>query len=391
MTTPSAGRPGHHVVVVGAGGNIGSHLVPHLARMRDVTRLTLIDPDHYELHNTRNQAITVAQVGRSKVEVQAAAARAIDPHLVVRTFAEPVEDVPLMRLRGDVILSCLDSRRARQYLNEVARHLGVPWIDAGVLGMGRVARIDLYLPAPDAPCLECRWDSTDYEAVEQRYPCSEPDAPGGSDAPSALGALAASLQALACQQLLEGNTTGDALGAGDQVVIVASHHRHYRTAHKRSARCRLGDHAVWAIEPLSLDRNHRTIGALFTRVEVAVGAATAPELRVPGRQFAQRETCTHCDNSRPVLRALRAKDAECAPCVHCSGPMVVTGFGVVETLSRTMLTPSERGRSLRSIGLRDGDVITVETTTTRRHFALELPTHPHRETATRAGASTETP
>src|SRR6185295_15243005 len=36
------------VVVVGAGGNIGSHAVPHLGRMAGVRRVVLIDRDVYE-------------------------------------------------------------------------------------------------------------------------------------------------------------------------------------------------------------------------------------------------------------------------------------------------------------------------------------------------------
>lgn len=37
----------NHVVVAGAGGNTGSHLLPHLARMSWISRLTLVDPEFY--------------------------------------------------------------------------------------------------------------------------------------------------------------------------------------------------------------------------------------------------------------------------------------------------------------------------------------------------------
>ena len=57
-------------IVIGL-GNIGSHLVPHVARMAEVDRLTLIDFDVYGTANGRSQAIGVADVGRGKTEVQA--------------------------------------------------------------------------------------------------------------------------------------------------------------------------------------------------------------------------------------------------------------------------------------------------------------------------------
>ena len=44
---PTPGR-GSSVTVVGAGGNIGSHLVPHLVRGEPISRVVLIDPDLYD-------------------------------------------------------------------------------------------------------------------------------------------------------------------------------------------------------------------------------------------------------------------------------------------------------------------------------------------------------
>ncbi|HEY7545044.1 MAG TPA: ThiF family adenylyltransferase, partial [Blastocatellia bacterium] len=57
------------VILVGAGGNIGSHLAPHLARMPEVGRVTLIDKDFYESTNLRSQDITARDVGKSKAAV----------------------------------------------------------------------------------------------------------------------------------------------------------------------------------------------------------------------------------------------------------------------------------------------------------------------------------
>ena len=143
-------------IVIGL-GNIGSHLVPHVARIPEIERLVLIDPDVYGESNRQSQAIGAADIGRAKTEVQADVVRQINPELAVTGFPQAVEDVPLGCLRGEVILACLDSRAARQYLNEVARNLGVPWIDAGVEPGSWLARVNVYEPGIDVPCLECAW------------------------------------------------------------------------------------------------------------------------------------------------------------------------------------------------------------------------------------------
>ena len=45
------------VAVVGAGGNIGSHLVTHLARLPRVDEVLLVDPDVYQAENLVSQDI----------------------------------------------------------------------------------------------------------------------------------------------------------------------------------------------------------------------------------------------------------------------------------------------------------------------------------------------
>lgn len=372
MTTSLAPREGRHIVVIGAGGNIGSHLVPHLARNPEITRLTLVDPDRYEPHNVRNQAITTAAIGRSKVQVQAALARRINPGLAVRAIAESVEDAPIGRLRGDVILACVDSRRARQHVNEIAWHLGVPWIDAGVLRDGMMARIDLYMPSLDSPCLECRWDAPDYDALEQQYPCGAETVSVAGDTPSALGALAAAMQALECQQLLANANAAGALSAGDQIVLAAAHHRHLRTSHRRNPHCRLADHSVWSVEPIELAPGERTLGALVEAIESRLETGATFSLAVAGKHFVRKMLCPECGATQRLLRLSRVNAPSVAACPQCLHPMVVTGFGVTEVLLASALGSLDRARPLRVIGLRDAEIATVLTDSGRRHFEMLL-------------------
>jgi adenylyltransferase/sulfurtransferase len=171
--------------------------------MSGIGRVTLIDRDTYEKKNLLSQDITPQDVGRSKAAVQARRLRRINPALRVDVIVDAVQNVPLGQLRADIILACLDSRTARQYVNQAAWRLGVLWIDSGVEGRGLLARVNVYVPGPDTPCLECAWDEQDYEALEQTYPCQgETGEPAPTNASSSLGALAASLQAIECQKLL---------------------------------------------------------------------------------------------------------------------------------------------------------------------------------------------
>ena len=63
---------GKSVTIVGAGGNIGSHLVPHIARLAGVSQVTLIDPDIYTEANIPSQDIDRRDVGKRKVVPQPA-------------------------------------------------------------------------------------------------------------------------------------------------------------------------------------------------------------------------------------------------------------------------------------------------------------------------------
>ena len=359
-----------HVVVVGAGGNIGSHLIPHLARMPEIGRLTLVDRDSYEEANLVSQAITATAIARRKAPVQAAIARGISLGLDVRSIAENVEDVPLGLLRGDLILACLDSRKSRQYVNEAAIQLGVPWIDAGVLADGLLARISAFASAPDAPCLECGWDAGDYAAIEQTYPCAQPHSdPPSTNAPSSLGALAAALQAIECEKVLTGRA-GVAFDSVAELVVGTSPHCHYLTAHRRNPRCRLGDHERLAVVPLACDPQSVSLGTLVDALADGASANGSQSLRVPGKWFVRTLTCSSCGIVRPTLRLSSALNRAQPPCSKCAGTMIVAGTGVSERLELVKLTPRDRARTCAAIGIRAGEIIAIEGDSGTRHVEV---------------------
>jgi molybdopterin/thiamine biosynthesis adenylyltransferase len=351
------------VVIVGA-GNIGSHLAPMIARIAEVGRILVIDRDRYEQKNLTGQSITVAEVGGAKARVQAAALRRISPEIEVSSFVGEFERVPLGWLRGDLILGCLDSRRGRQSVNEAAFHLGIPWIDSGVHPDGLLARVNVYLPGADRPCIECAWDENDYRNIEQEYPCGSgkpstvppPPSTPATNAPAALGALAAALQAIEAGKILTGRD--DLVVGGRQIQIDASHHTHYVTAFRRNHACRFGDHAPWTLIDLPSAPSKLSPRDLADRLPGSPGPRDCA-FSIEGRSFARALTCSGCGRRRAVWRLVNLRPGGDGPCRSCGGRIVVTGVDRLDLMEGSELPARELDRPLGALGVRPGDIVRV--------------------------------
>jgi molybdopterin/thiamine biosynthesis adenylyltransferase len=319
------------VVVVGA-GNIGSHVLPHLARLPQITGLLVIDRDAYADDNVKTQAIEPGDVGQLKSAVQARLLNWINPSLEVTWLHSNVELVPLGLLRADVILACVDSRRARMAINQVAFRLGVPWIDAGVHADNELARVRAFMPGPNEPCLECCYTDADYAAVEQDYPCGAAT-PISSGATSHLGAMAASMQTLACAALLSGG--GEAGRLQSEWLINARQRTHFVTSYRPNTECRMPDHKPWQITTLDIAPTD-----LRLRDALALGADLSDQEQL---QF----SVAH--------RQL----------VIGSGP-----FSLHDTVWVAELPESVLGHTLADLGVRRHDVITLSTSSQSVHFEL---------------------
>jgi len=364
--TSNACEPVSSVVVVGAGGNIGSHVVCHVARFPDLRRITLIDRDRYETRNLISQDITPADVGKPKAAVQGRRLRRIRPDLQIDVIVDDIRNIPLGVLRSDVILACLDSKRARQYVNEYAWRLGVPWIDSGVEAEGLLARVNVYAPELDTPCLECSWSQADYDGLEQSYPCDQarPGEPPPTNAPSSLGALAAARQAIECRKVLDGNWNLSAVGR--QVTDDARHHKHYVMEFRRNRQCRF-DHGVWDIRKTDWPVNSLTVGRVLELAQSDSGAASA--FLVHGKPFVTRLICSDCGRTRRLLRLqgrLRASRLTC----RCGGNMAISEFDLVDRLHTSLLPGSVAERLLCQLGFRAGDVLSLESESGDAHYEL---------------------
>jgi molybdopterin/thiamine biosynthesis adenylyltransferase len=334
---------GKSIVMTGLGA-IGSHLALHLARTPDVGCVTLVDRENYEIHNvlSANQDILPNDVDRPKVEVQARRMRAIRPDLEIIAVHAALETLPLAVWRADLIIAGLDSRGGRQAVHTRAWHLGVPLLDTGVLASEWLARVNIYVPGEDAPCLECAWSERDYELLEQEYPCGGPaHSPAHTGGPSALGSLAAAMAALESRKVLFGDPGRTAIGL--QVMANARWHQYTETSFRRNPQCRF-DHAVWPIEPLRCRLEDMCLRDLL---DLGGGSAS-----VPLQRFVRRRLCRDCGRAETQFHLEASLDSQCS----CGGAMKAPGFDIVETLNG-QLPPQVLRMSLAEAGLRNGDVL----------------------------------
>jgi len=354
-------------VLVAGAGNIGSSLIPHLARLPGIGEVTIIDRDGYEPGNLGQADITPRDVGQAKAAVQARRLRRLDPSLRVRAVRADLHELPLGMFRADLILAALDSKEARRVVNEAAWRLRVPYVDSGINAQDglRMARVTVYVPGPDAPCLECAWSDADYYGLEQPRPCLKGTPQGmPTNAPASLGALAAALQALEALKLLEGDTA-HAL-CGRQMLVDARNHTSMVSALRRNAKCRF-DHGLWRIE--DLERPHEVTLSQILDNAHGVGQQGRIWIRVQGRPFVRRLQCTECCATRETLCLLGRIPPRTATC--CSRPMQPTGFEMADRLDLASLPARTLAMPIHKLGLRRYDVFTVGSDDGgERHFEI---------------------
>ncbi len=318
--------------------------------MPGVARLILVDPDTYTESNIMAQNIDSSDIGQPKVLAQAAKLRRINPELEVVAMQARIEDIPRGLLLCALIVSCLDSRVARQYVNELAYRLGIPWVDCGVLGSQNLARVNAYIPEPLAPCLECPWSEAEYAALEQEFLCAAGSGPASPTmASAALGALAAALTAIEIGKFLAGDLANSLVSR--QLVVDAQHHVLQVTSGRRNPAC-LFDHRTWVIEPWHCRPDRTTVEAALRDLG---------SLQIEGHRFVGGLVCPGCGRqessfhlNRPLMR-----------CAQCGRRMVTPGFGARERLDSSL--PEEyRSLSLAEIGVRAGDLVTAGA----RHYQI---------------------
>ncbi|MBN2507574.1 MAG: ThiF family adenylyltransferase [Verrucomicrobia bacterium] len=351
------------LLLVGA-GVIGSYLAMLAGKLPRVRRLIILDRDVYTAGNVATQFVRPEHVGLPKAVALAGEIRRWIPGLRVDAIHAQVESVPLGLFRSvDVVLAALDSKRARCAVNEAAFRAGVPWLDGGVSNLG-LARVTVFIPGA-GPCYECQLGEADY-ASETVFPCAPADAPPSSQSPAYLGAMAAALEAAELSRLM---TQGpDPALAGREVLLDCTSHRLLVSRVRARRDCRF-DHEIFRVRPLNGGLRGTTVGDVLRRGRRPPGAENGVALSVPGKWFARRLACA-CGASRPVLRLKDRLQPPHLACRRCGGVMRPVGFDLTDRLEAAALGPAARRRSLASLGLVAGDVITIRRGARAWHYEL---------------------
>lgn len=345
QTTQSGGK---RVALLG-GGNIGAALAEFIARLASVVHLTIIDPDTFSAANTQSQMATQADVNKPKAIAVAEHCRKIRPDLEVEAVVARVEDAPAAKLRVDAAVAAVDSRLARQIIGRLCWRLGTPLVDSGVHAADLLARVSVFVPGPEQPCIECGFSQRDYDIIGDSYSCAgklKPTPPTGAAA--SLGGLAASLAAIELQKLLEGKT--DQALVGRQLLFEARRHHAYVSPLRRNSKCRF-DHGVWAVESVPMPTVR--VGDLVVAGQRLLGGKPVAA-SVNGRAFIRRLVC-RCGNQTPVCR-LQGRLAT-TPCA-CGREMQPQGFSLMSSLDLAGGDPSPDWR-LRDLGVLDGDILQI--------------------------------
>ena len=343
------------VKVIGL-GNIGGALARLVAALlrssgEDRHEIVLVDHDVYDPGNLASQIIDKDDVGRNKAVAQARKLRGLNPQTKVTAFPFRLEHLPLGSFADcDVVFSCLDSKAARVAVNErIWKSGAAAWFDTGVSPDGRLARVTVYRPGGDSPCLECGWGTPEYASLEVSHPCGSITSPA-TGAPAALGCLAASLAALEFEKLLHGED--HAVNWNKEIIVSASAHTHLVTALKRDGRCRFDHHAL-SIERADVNVRDVTLGELWTRI----GAGDA-SLRVEGGRWLTSLVCGSCRASQPALAVKGRGLVEAAFCPACgSGRMVPSGFHQKDVITRADADDAQSALPLCRLGIRPREII----------------------------------
>jgi molybdopterin/thiamine biosynthesis adenylyltransferase len=159
------------VAVIGAGA-VGNEVIKNLALL-GVGEIRIFDFDMIEEHNlTRSVLFRESDIGRSKAEVAAERAAAMDPNIsVTASHGDFWDHLGLRALRTyDILFCCVDNFEARIRSNTLCHLAQVDFVNIGI--DSRFAAVELFpLSRNSQGCLECNLPPGVYRRIAERYSC----------------------------------------------------------------------------------------------------------------------------------------------------------------------------------------------------------------------------
>ena len=268
------------VAVIGV-GNVGGQLAQHFALIG--SNLVLVDSDTVGRENLGTQGFSETEdVGIPKVEARARLLESLNRGCDIKAVHRDVAALGLGALRdADVIIACVDNRRSRVVINEVATRLGTPWVDTGLDGtgtmmFGRVATYDTLCET--SACYICQHDGEsllDIASEGAPQGCPVPGEAAEFVAPatlaiSALGGIVAASGAVAALKLLlgRGSVSCESTIDLDNMKLTAF-------SLQRNPDC-VSDHRALTLTPLE---GVETVRDTFAIAAKELGAGTSLQFR----------------------------------------------------------------------------------------------------------------
>jgi molybdopterin/thiamine biosynthesis adenylyltransferase len=363
-------RLGESVAAIVGVGGIGGEAARHWVMTGG--NVMLIDRDTVQAENLGTQAFTEAQLGLPKSEARARSLAALNSRSLIESYHADIESLGLGALReADLIFCCLDSRRGRAVVSELAVRLGIPWVDAAVDGTGRglSGRVAAYDPrAADAACYLCPHDHQSLGEMmrEGRARCpvwrweERESATAPTLAISALGAAIAAIQVMWGLKLL--------LGQGEEVrgrEMLIDLDRQALSLHslRPNPRCLAGHHTL-TLTPTGHAVAETAVAETFAAAEKLLGGEVT--LQLHRRTLVAEMRCPACSVMRRPFRILEAMRQEETMC-ECGSVMQPQALGLLNSFGRREAAQFLK-RTWAELGLPARDVVTASNGEAQAHL-----------------------
>jgi molybdopterin-synthase adenylyltransferase len=306
------------VVIVGVGA-LGNEIAKNMA-LAGVGRLVLCDPDVVSPSNlSRTVLFRAADVGKPKAAAAAAALLSLAPDVTTDPRERDlVSGVGLGELAdADLVVSCVDTIRARLQLLSRCALVDAPLLDGGTSPWGAEIRVRV---SADEPCFGCTLTPHQRSTSDTPWSCADPMA---DDVPQAAGiattALAAGWMAAEAFGILLGRIPPHRIlsmdvSAGRAMVVTA----------ERDAGCPFHRPLTGRVVMSQVDQL-ATVGDFLATLGPDDEASTWHSFPVPPRlgstKRARTSICLRDARPQITLRALGVAPQEMLPVVLPSGEL----------------------------------------------------------------------
>lgn len=189
-----------HLFQVGAGSG-GMVVLDLLARDERITKITLIDPDVFKLHNVVRHFFTPSDAGQNKVDLAARWIKGIRPDLEIIPLAVDLLDMKRQAeieeaVRcSDLAVCAVDTETAKYHFDGLMRKFHKPWTLGEVLSGGIGGWVHQFVPG--GACYGCVASHLQRSVETDRTPPPDYSNPEALEKETRIPASKASISAIA--------------------------------------------------------------------------------------------------------------------------------------------------------------------------------------------------